>query len=240
MSEFYDWPLTDPQRGDYLLVGRGRVSLRTKVDPLLGAKGEPGPQGEAGLPGPQGEPGATGPRGESGATGATGVSAIAFSQTPPTDKAIWWQLSATGQAVELWLLRGAIWVSARVWTESAFEYEIKSGGSWARPNPIANSVWVDSFSGSAWVEDTMKADESIDFELAMINTQQQQTPLFFLRLENRVRGDIFRRAEPVGVMVPAANAMGFVLNINPIAKTKTKLKTASIAVSFRKIHAPSN
>ena len=165
--------------------------------------------------------------------------AIAFSKTPPTDKALWWQLDESDRPVEFWLLRpGGVWVSERRYVEAAFEYDVKNNYAYIRGVSVpGSSVWFDSLSARAVVSDTMTTDY-IDFQLALINGAQQSTPLYYLRLAGAKAGDIFTASEHIGLVKQKSEAMALALNI--FRSGKTTLKTASIAVSMRRVYAPGN
>ena len=164
---------------------------------------------------------------------------IAFSKTPPTDKALWWQLDEADLPVALWLLRpGGVWVSSQIYTESAFEFDVKKDWSFFRANPCAESIWIESFQASAIVTDLMSQSDYIDFQLALIDQQQQATPFYYLRLAGKAPGDTYRKSEYIGQAVAASSAMALSLNVR--RNGQTKLRIVSMSVFLRKIYAASN
>ena len=133
---------------------------------------------------------------------------------------------------------GDRWVSQQVYTESAFEFEVKKDWYFPKANPCAGAaVWIDRFTAKAWVQDGMGSGDHIDFSLKLVNTAQQRTTLYYHRLEGAAAGDVFNVSELVGQVADVNAAIALWLSVE--RKGQTKLKTMSMAVDVRRIYAAS-
>lgn len=215
-----------------------------------GERGEPGPKGEPGEPGVQGAAGPKGEQGEQGDRGFPGIQGppgekgddrIHIGAEPPTapEKLLWVQIDGFGHIVEQWRrLSATEWVSQNHWDVNAFEFEVKRNWQWPRANPVpGDSIWIESLTAKGWVQDKMRTGDYIDFQLKLVNTQQQKTLIHFLRLENADRRDTFNITEPVEQAPEFNDAIALWLEIK--RKGQTKLKTVSVAARVRRYYATS-
>ena len=166
-------------------------------------------------------------------------SAIAFSQTPPTDKKLWWQLDGNGYPIDFWRKRPTgLWVGDQLYSISSFDEQIRKDSAHYLANPLADeAIWIEAITARGSVWDDMGSGEHIDFSLSLINSAQQQTKLHYLRLANGSDGQFFDLAEPVERVAAMDEALAFLLQVEP--QGKPKLKTTSISLQIRRVYAES-
>ncbi|MBE9061860.1 hypothetical protein [cf. Phormidesmis sp. LEGE 11477] len=204
MSEFYDLALTQLQDDDFLLVGRGSQPYRASVSQLARA-------GEV-------------------ATGG----AIAYSETPPNDKALWWQMS-DGLPVDFWMLRpGGLWVSDEVIRVSHHEPILSSGGTQKYGLP-EQSLWLDSFSIRGVGEDAFSAGQKWRIEFAFINSDNQQTGYYFLELEGIGLGEIFEISEFAGESLPLDGGFALWIKVSRI-NSVPRVRNVTITAKIRRLY----
>ena len=209
MTEFYNQPVVEPLGTDSLLVVRDRQPRRATVADLQ--------------------------------RGFSEEIVTHVGTTPPTDpkKLLWCQTTPNGTLIARWQRTAiGLWVSQQTWGIDAFMFEVKRDESFPSPNPCPGaSIWIDSFMARGWVWDAMKVNEYIDFELKLVNSQQQQTTLFYFRLEGAALGAVFNFSEPVHQSVALNDAVALWLSIK--RGGQTKLKTTTLAATMRRIYATS-
>lgn len=175
------------------------------------------------------------------ASGPIEGSCLHVGTLPPDDitKLLWLQTSDDGALIDKWQrATGDHWVSQEVYTESAFEFEVKRNRYFPKPNPCAGAaIWIDRLTAKAWVQDKMGSNDHIDFKLKLVNTAQQRTTLYYHRLEGAAKGDVFNVSESVGQVADVNAAIALWLSVE--RKGQTKLKTMSISVDVRRLYAAS-
>ncbi|MEL7143301.1 MAG: collagen-like protein [Cyanobacteria bacterium J06573_11] len=246
--DFPDGPPTDLAFGEpgfYEETGSLYIGDTSGTPVLINQPGAPGPPGPSGPAGVAGADGAQGPKGEDGLRGSQGPpgeSRTHYGPTPPTDpnKLFWIEVGGNGAIFDKWQRAGSdFWVSQDTYTIDAFEFEVKRNWAWPKPRPCGGeSIWIESFSASAWVQENFRAGNYIDFELKKVNTQQQKTPFFFIRLENASQGDVFEASERVNQVVGMDDAIALWLSIT--RSGGRKIKTASLSATIRRVYATSN
>lgn len=136
--------------------------------------------------------------------------AIARSQTPPSDAALWLQTDNNDLPIAFWQRRpGDIWVSE---PQSAifFRNSMTSNGNFTAGNPFPGSrMWIESFAVSGIVGANFAEDGRWDFQLSYVNQAKQQAALWLLSLESGLKGTAFTLAEPIGDVLAPGEALAF-------------------------------
>lgn len=203
-GEHFDLELTTPLPTDELLLVRDRTGKRTTVEDLLSS---------------------------SSSGGAS--SAIAYSETPPTDRALWWQM-ADGLPVDFWLLRsGGVWVSSEVIRVSTYLHRVSGPVTLKYPLP-GRDLWVDSFSIRGVTEQPFSTNQKWRVEMLFINSLNQQIPYYFLELEGLGGGEVFEMSEFVGESVPANEAFSLWHKIARI-DSAPRVRDFTINTSIRRL-----
>lgn len=167
--------------------------------------------------------------------GTSNDEAIAFSETPPTDKALWWQM-ADGMPVAFWMLRpSGVWVSEQVSYQSTTLDTLTGNKLYKASNPMNGRIWLDYFSVSGRSDSNFSSGRKWRFELSLINSQAQEVPYHFLELQSLTKGEYFSVSEFVGEAVAAQDALAVWRRVRRIANAP-KLKYVSLTLSFRRIY----
>jgi len=208
-GEHYSFELVDPLPGDELLLIRDRQGRRTTVDRL-----------------------------PSGPGGNSSDSAIAYSETPPDDKALWWQM-ADGLPVDFWMLRpGGLWVSNEVIRVSSYTPVLSSGKTYKNPLPD-RKLWVDTYSLRGLTEDAIPQGKKWRFDLCFVNSLNQQIPYYFLELEGLGANEVFDISEFVGEAVPVDNAFSLWHKISRV-NSAPRVRNCTVTANIRRLwYAPS-
>ncbi|MBE9064148.1 hypothetical protein [cf. Phormidesmis sp. LEGE 11477] len=161
--------------------------------------------------------------------------AIAFSESPPTDKALWWQLSE-GSPVAFWMLRpGGVWVSASTWHHTSTTDMLSSNKVFKYGNPLGDaSIWLDYFSVRGRAGNDFVNGQKWRFELSLVNSQSQETPYHFLEVEGLSNSDYFSLSEWVGESISSADALAIwqrTIRIN----TAPRLPFVCLSTTYRKV-----
>lgn len=202
-GEHYSFDLVDPLPGDELLLIRDRQGRRTTVDRL-----------------------SSGP-------GGIGSDAIAFSETPPDDKALWWQM-ADGLPVNFWLLRpGDRWVSNEIIRVSGYDDKLNSSKTHKRALP-SQKLWVDSFSVRGLSKTAFSSGQKWRFELCFIDSLDQEIPYHFLELEGLASGETFDITEFVGEPVSVDNTFSLWHKISRL-NTAPRVSNCTVTATIRRL-----
>ena len=165
-------------------------------------------------------------------------SAIAFSQTPPTDKKLWFQLDDNDLPIELWLKRtGGLWVSDQVHLITAFDTQVKSTVSNYCANPLPDeALWIETLSAKGYVWDWQSGNSyDAEFSIYLIDKSHQMTQWHYLRLSADAQGQMFNLSEPVERLVTIDDALSFMLRTG--LQGKTKLKSTAASIQVRRVYA---
>ena len=224
--------------GTPVLINKVGLQGERGLDGAPGIQGLPGPQGFKGEPGIQGLKGEPGVQGLKGDPGIPGSNEIAFSQTPPTDKALWWQLDGAGLPVAFWLLRpGGVWVSQQTWNVAAGDAQVSGNKLYIQPNPVSSAaVWIESLTARGVADRNFTTADEWRMQLSTTNAAAQETPIYYLAARGLQASQAFYLSEKVDLVLPVGDALTCWLRLTRIGGG-SKLISVSFSALLRKIYA---
>lgn len=160
--------------------------------------------------------------------------AIAYSETPPDNKALWWQM-VDGLPVDFWLLRpGGLWVSDEVIRVSDHFPILSSSGTQKHGLP-EKSLWLDSFSIRGVGDGAYTTGQKWRVEFAFINSDNQQIGYYFLELEGIELGETFEISEFAGETLPIDGGFALWVKVTRI-NSAPRVRNVTITAKIRRLY----
>ncbi|MEM9091261.1 MAG: hypothetical protein AAGC93_21285 [Cyanobacteria bacterium P01_F01_bin.53] len=162
---------------------------------------------------------------------------MAMGQTPPHDGSrLWLQTDAANLPVEPWFLHGSgQWLSQAAYTVDTYRGQVTGSTTRQVASPfLGYRVWIESFSAKCMPFADFAAGNVTDFQLRLVNSQRQQSVVWYLRLEDALKYEPYQHSEPVGLVVDAADALAIWFRVQRTGRTA--LRYVSMSAILRKVY----